>query len=87
GHIPGADYLRASFGTYYPVFEFNEVRLLEIVDKRQEIVIYSSSSGGDERDAANASAQAITWGFQKVYYFADGFQEWKAAGYPVEKGG
>ncbi len=64
--------------------EFNEVRLLEIVDKAQEVVIYSS---GERRDAASASAQAVTWGFQKVYYFHNGFQRWKAAGHLIEKGG
>ncbi|MFQ6024438.1 MAG: rhodanese-like domain-containing protein [Acidiferrobacterales bacterium] len=76
GHIPGAYNLRWKTG------KFTEVALLEIVDKDQEVVIYC----GDRscKLSPNACAQALTWGFKKVYYFADGFPGWKAAGYPVE---
>ncbi len=81
--IPGAYFLEVWHGE----FEFNEVRLLEIVDKNQEVVIYSSEGAGRRR-GANATAEALTWGFQKVYYFPEGgLSRWKAAGYPVEKGG
>jgi rhodanese-related sulfurtransferase len=84
-HIPGARSLLWSLTWYfwYIPREFNELRLLEIVDKTQEVVIYSNTGQGS---AANASAYAVDSGFQKVYFFEDGFSKWKAAGYPVEKG-
>jgi tetratricopeptide (TPR) repeat protein len=73
-HIPGAHYIEEDTD------EFVESELLQIVEKGQEVVIY----GGDSRRAANASAMAVTWGFEKVYYFRDGTQGWKSAGYPLE---
>jgi tetratricopeptide (TPR) repeat protein len=76
--IPGAYYL----DRYY--YEFNEVRLAEIVGKTQEVVIYGRS--GDDRGAAEAAARAVTWGYENVYFFRDGLDKWKAAGYPVESG-
>jgi rhodanese-related sulfurtransferase len=56
------------------------------VKKDREVVIYRGvgAVGGSDRDAANASAMAVTWGF-KVYYFPDGVDVWKKAGHPVEK--
>jgi rhodanese-related sulfurtransferase len=60
------------------------VRLAEIVGKTQEIVIYSKRGG--TRGAAESVSRAVTWGYEKVYFFRDGFGSWKAAGYPVESG-
>jgi adenylate cyclase len=83
GHIPGARTLiwaRPSNSMAVPR-DFNKSRLLEIVGKTQETVIYSS---GFSKYAAYASAYAVDNGFQKVYFFEDGFEAWKAAGYPVE---
>ena len=84
-HIPGAQSLIWSLYHYFwwVPREFNEVRLLEIVDKKQEMVIYSNTGQGT---AAKASAYAVDRGYQKVYFFEDGFAKWKAAGYPVETG-
>ena len=65
-------------------YEFNESRLSEIVGKTQEVVIYSRGSD-DFREAPEAVARAVTWGYEKVYYFREGLNGWKAAGYPVEK--
>jgi len=84
GHIPGAKSLRwsrPSFSFAIPR-EFNEMRLLDIVDKRQEIVIYTSGIGNS--DAALACAYTVDRGFQKVYFFQGGLGAWKSAGYPVE---
>jgi TolB-like protein/class 3 adenylate cyclase/Flp pilus assembly protein TadD/rhodanese-related sulfurtransferase len=80
-HIPGAYSMELDTG------EFNNVRLSEIVNKDREVVIYRGGGvvGGRDRDAANASAMAVNWGFEKVYYFADGMDAWRNAGYPVEK--
>ena len=77
GQIPGAHILEMWF------YEFNEVRLAEIVGKAQEVVIYSSRP--DDRMAAEAVARAVTWGYEKVYFFQDGLDSWKAAGYPIVK--
>jgi TolB-like protein/rhodanese-related sulfurtransferase len=80
-HIPSAYNMEPAKG------EFNKVRLSEIANKDQEVVIYRGggfSGGGSARDTANASAMAVTWGF-KVYYFAGGIDAWKKAGHPVEK--
>ncbi len=60
--------------------EFDELRLLELVNKSQEIVIY----GRVESEPTNAAAKAVTWGFERVYYFVDGISGWRGAGYPVE---
>ena len=62
--------------------EFNVARLLEIVEKTQPIVIYTS---GNTAPAASATAYTVANGFTKVYYFEGGLSKWKAAGYPVEK--
>ncbi len=75
GRIPGAHSLFVLDG-------FDELRLLEIVGKDEEVVIYGRE---EDRDIANAAAKAVVWGFQKVYYLDDGFNGWKQEGYPVEK--
>ena len=59
---------------------FNEVLLAQIVNKNQEVVIYSS----DERWAPQAAARAVTWGYKKVYFFPYGMVRWEAEGYPVD---
>lgn len=57
--------------------------LSEIVEKSQEIVIYTSHTEGCQW-GPEGPAQAVKWGFQKVYYFQTGLSAWKAAGYPVD---
>ena len=76
--IPGASFLMIWFGGDS---EFNAVRLSRVADKDQPVVIYSS---GLEKRATNAVAQAVSWGFKNVYYFANGLKRWKAAGLPLE---
>jgi rhodanese-related sulfurtransferase len=75
GHIPGASGLR------YP----NEAALMEIADKNEEVVFYCDCAGyaGCNR-SPDASAKAVAWGYQNVYYLTDG-EAWSAAGYPLEK--
>ena len=72
-HIPSA--YSMEFGTG----EFNKVRLSEIVNKDQEVVIYGGGGTGGlgARAAANASARAVSWGFEKVHYFVDDIDGWK----------
>ena len=84
GHVPGAHnlvWLRNRLNLNPR--EFNEIRLLELLNKSQEVVIYHLQG---LEDAAFASAYAVEYGFQKVYYFEEGLDGWKKAGYPVLKG-
>jgi len=75
GHVPGAFNLDA--GT-----ELSRDRLSRIVGKDEEFVV--SCHGKTCPDSAYASAKAVMWGFNRVYYFAGGFPAWQEAGYPVE---
>jgi rhodanese-related sulfurtransferase len=71
GHIPGAVNLPFT----------SEADLSKIVSKDQEVVFYSKGSYLKPYGAA----EAVFWGYKKVYYFRDGFSGWEAAGYPVAK--
>ena len=75
GHIPGAVHL----SLYH---DFTGAKVSKIVAKRDEIVIYAR--GLRNGRATMAVATAVSLGFQKVYFFREGFPGWKAAGYPVE---
>ena len=79
--IPGAHYLQWG-GT--EGWLFNEIALGKVADKNREIVIYTSRGGGSGRWAANASAFAVSRGFEKVFFLQAGIDGWKRAGYPVE---
>jgi len=54
---------------------------MNILDKTDEVVFYSTGVEGE--DAAFASAKALNWGYQNVFHFWE-FPHWKEAGYPVE---
>ncbi len=75
GHIPGASDLK------YPT----EASLMEIVNKTDEVVFYCDCAGyaGCNR-STDASAKAVSWGYENVYYLTDA-SAWSAAGYPTEK--
>ncbi len=73
-HIPGAS------GLSYPT----EVSLMEIVDKNEEVVFYCDCAGSPTCNLSpNASARAVAWGYQNVYYTTD-TDAWDAAGYTLE---
>ncbi len=76
GHIPGAFDLR------YPT----EAKLMEIVDKNDEVVFYCDCDVGSASCnlSPNASARAVAWGYQNVSYLTDA-SAWSEAGYPLEK--
>ncbi|NCF20712.1 MAG: tetratricopeptide repeat protein [Haliea sp.] len=83
GHIPGAHHHLWYFGG--PTF--NEIVLSRTFEKSNALVIYGPMRNIDEFIyPAYASAMAVSWGFKKVYYFADGLPAWKAAGFPIEIG-
>ena len=78
GHIPGA----VNF-TDELIPSSAETAFSKIVNKDQEVVIYC---GGPTCNlSADACAAAVEWGYEKVYYFRDGYPGWEAAGYAVEK--
>ncbi len=76
GHIPGA------FDLSLP----SKAALMEIVDKNEEVVFYCDCDVGSAscNRSPNASAKAVAWGYQNVYYFTNS-NEWAPAGYPIEK--
>ncbi len=66
---------------------------MDILDKTDEVVFYGAGLNDGEEESAFASAKALNWGYQNVFYFSGfrnwkeaGFQGWKEAGYPVETG-
>ncbi len=74
-HIPGASALK------YPT----EASLMEIVDKNEEVVFYCDCAGSPTCNLSpHASARAVAWGYQNVYYLTDA-SAWSEAGYPLEK--
>ena len=76
--IPGAHYLEMF------TFDFNEVLLSKIARKTQDLVIYGSRPTDNDM-AISAVALAVSWGYEKVYYYEDGMTNWEKAGYPVDK--
>ncbi len=75
GHVPGAANLDL-FGA------FNEDNLLKVVAKDQEVVIYCAGPGC--KRSAKGCAKAVSWGFEKVYYFRNGYPAWRAAGFRTD---
>jgi TolB-like protein/DNA-binding winged helix-turn-helix (wHTH) protein len=64
---------------------FNEAMLPAIAGRSEEVVIYGSGDHeGYARWAPQAVARAVLWGYENVYYFEDGLEQWEAAGYPVD---
>ena len=75
GRVPGAYHLELKT-------KFSEASLADVVGKGDEVVIYCN--GASCMRSSSACAEAVKWGFSKVYYFRDGLPAWDAAGYPVE---
>lgn len=60
---------------------FSEGKLNSNAKKENAIVIYCN--GPRCLRSSIASAKAIKWGYEEVYYFRDGFPAWERADYPV----
>jgi adenylate cyclase len=75
GHIPGAVHLELTT-------QLTEKSLLNLIDKQNAVLFHCW--GKYCPYAAWACAKAVVWGFQKVYYFGDGFPGWRDAGFPVD---
>jgi len=74
-HIPGAHHLDLKY-------VFSEETLDEVAARQEPIIIYCS--GVKCSRSYRASEKALSWGFEKVYYFRGGIVDWKNAGYPTE---
>jgi len=76
GHVAGAVNLDFSED------EFVVLYLSQAIDKSIPIVFYCDSPLATS--SATASFFAVSWGYENVYYFRDGYFSWVAADYPVE---
>ena len=74
-HVPGATHLELFTA-------FDESNLLEVAAKDEEVVIYCEGPGC--KRSSKACIKAVSWGFEKVYYFRGGLPEWRAAGLPTD---
>jgi len=74
-HVPGAHHLDMKDG-------FTQQTLAAVARKDRPIVIYSS--GIKCGRAHKASVLAVSWGYQKVYYFRGGIVDWKDVNFPME---
>lgn len=77
GRIPGAEHIDIKGA------DWNEANVVKAAGgKDKEVVMYCN--GEKCLRSSQAAAEALKWGFTKVYYYRDGFPSWQAAGYPVE---
>jgi rhodanese-related sulfurtransferase len=76
-HVPGA-ILGASI---------TEADLIEVAEKSQPVIFYCECDLGSPTCnlSPKASAKALSWGFEEVYFFTD-YHMWQAAGHPTETG-
>jgi len=75
GHIQGASHLDLTA-------EFNQLYLPDTMDRSQPIVVYCNSVACHR--SALAAFLAVSWGYNEVYYFREGYFTWMAADYPIE---
>ena len=75
GRVAGAAHLDMQDG-------FTQEALEKAVKKTDPVVFYCS--GITCPRSAKACEKALSWGYNKVYYFREGFPGWQKAGYPVE---
>ena len=76
-HIPSAFSL--------PLVRNSKARLGEIVDRKEEVVLYCNCGPGCNM-SPKASAKAVAWGYQNVYFIKGAIDAWDAAEYPLEQG-
>jgi rhodanese-related sulfurtransferase len=74
-HIPGAHHLDMKAG-------FTEETLAAVAGKDEPIVIYASSERCGR--AHKGARLAVSWGYEKVYYFRAGIVDWKSVEFPVD---
>lgn len=75
GHISGAIHLEMEK-------MYSAKALGDLIKKNDPAVIYCN--GPSCPRSAEASKNAVAWGFTKIYYYRDGIPAWKDAGLPIE---
>jgi rhodanese-related sulfurtransferase len=75
GHVAGAVLLELEK-------MFTEEAFSKQIGRAEEAVIYCQ--GSRCLRSSKATEKAVSWGFEKIYYFRNGFPAWKAAEYPIE---
>ena len=75
GRIPGALHLELKK-------VYSKEALLEEAAADEPIVLYCN--GPRCLRSSKASVLAVGWGFEQVYYYREGFPDWKGNGNPVE---
>lgn len=75
GRIPGAIHLDVKK-------DFTKENLAKILDYSGHVVIYCN--GSKCHRSAKASALAIKWGYNNIYYFRGGFPAWYNDSNPIE---
>ena len=75
GRIPGAIHLELKK-------KLSEASLSQEVGKTEPVVLYCN--GEKCLRSSKAAAKAVAWGFEKVYYYRDGFPAWKSTSLPIE---
>lgn len=65
--------------------EFNDLYLIETLDRNIPIVIYCNSAHCYR--SAVATFLAVGWGYENVYYFKDGYFTWLALDFPATLSG
>lgn len=73
GHLPGAHHLSVKSEA------FTAENLSHIAARDQVVVFYCN--GVACLGSAMATEKAVQWGWQKVFYYRDGFKGWQQAGY------
>jgi len=76
GHIPGAIHIDVKDKNF-------DAEFVKVAEKDQEIVIYCRGIGCTRSPLAIFLAKSL--GFEKLYYFKEGYPRWESAGYPIEK--
>ena len=76
GHIEGAIFMLDTDMT--PALLSSKVRT-----KETPLVFYCN--GERCMRSTNASKKAVSWGYQRIYWFRGGWQEWLAKGLPVSR--
>jgi rhodanese-related sulfurtransferase len=74
-HIPGSHHLDMKDG-------FTAASLAAVARKDQPVVIYSS--GEKCARGYRGAVFAVSWGYEKVYYFRGGYVDWRDVDLPLE---
>jgi rhodanese-related sulfurtransferase len=74
GHIQGAVNLLD--------VDLTEDKLLEIANSKSRPILFYCNGARCLR-SSNAAKMALEWGFENIYWFRGGWQEWSSKGYPI----